>query len=183
MKKLRVYFITALALVLISACNEGKNPTSPEATTTPAGGSLAKGSGPSSAGQGKIAGTDRVFAFNATTHPNGTVSGVGTLNRTSSGTRFKFSIDCLSVDGNVATMTGTVTESNAYPTSVGSPCWFRVKDNGEGANASPDEMTFWVFCDTPEGCNIPVCDVVDPDFELEYGAFYPIAAGNIQVKP
>lgn len=178
MKTLQVYLITALALVLIAGCNTGENPATSQATSTADGGSLAKGSGPSSTGQGRIVGTDRVFAFNATTRPNGTVQGEGTLNRTDSGTRFKFSINCLSLAGNVATMSGTVTESNAFPNSIGSPCWFRVKDNGEGANAPPDEITFWYFCpDGPTGCDVPTCGS-NANADL-----FSIEAGNIQVKP
>ncbi len=175
MKAPQAYLMTVLAFVLISGCNKGESPASSEATV--AAGSLAKGSGPSATGQGRIVGTDRVFAFNATTRPNGTVQGQGTLNRTDSGTRFQFTIDCLSVNGNVATMSGTITASNAFPNSIGSPCWFRVKDNGEGANAPPDEITFLTFCPTgPVGCPIQSCSS-DQGLPL-----LPIQAGNIQVN-
>jgi hypothetical protein len=166
--------IILLSISIFSGCRENISDSSPVSSYQS---SLLKGSGPSSTGQGKIVGTDRVFAFNATTRPNGTVQGQGTLNRTDTGTKFKFDINCLSVNGNVAIMSGTVTESNAYPNSIGLPCWFKVKDNGEGTNAPPDEITFWYFCDGSVACDVPTCGS-----DLGVG-LYPIEAGNIQVKP
>lgn len=172
--------IIVLSIAIFSGCQE--NPSDPTSVNSDQG-SLLKGSGPSANGQGRISGTDRVFSFHVTTRPNGTVQGQGTLNRTDTGTRFKFDIDCISVVGNVATMSGTVTNSNNFPNSPGSPCWFRVQDNGEGSNAPADEITFWVFCPNgPEGCEIPACGDFDEEFEADFGTMFTIEAGNIQVK-
>jgi len=176
MKTLNASLMTVLAFALISGCHKGESPASSEATVTT--GSLAKGSGPSATGQGRIAGTDRVFAFNVTTRPNGTVQGEGTLNRTDTGIRIKFRIDCISVSGNVATMSGTVTGSNVFV--PGGRCWFRVKDNGEGANAPPDEMTGFIFCEGNDPN--PTCSELTCGSDLGL-PLNPIEAGNIQVMP
>ena len=147
---------------------------------------MLKGSGPSASGQGSLTfdGVRRIFAFHANTHPDGSVSGNGVLNRVSSDAdqrvKFQFDIDCLSVSGNVAIMSGTITKLPLAPEFVGGPFWFKVVDNGEGANADPDEITLFLFCDP----NDP-----DPDCELLICAndlgldLNPIEAGNIQVKP
>jgi len=165
----------ALAFALISGCDKGEDPAS--SVSTVSAGSLAKGSGPSASGQGKVVGTDRVFAFNATTLPNGTVQGAGTLNRTDEGVRINFSIDCISVSGNVATMSGTVTNSNVFV--PGGPFWFRVKDNGEGGNTPADEMTGFLFCQP--GDPDPLCAQLTCGNDLPLG-LNPIEAGNIKVK-
>jgi len=170
--------IILLSIAIFSGCNENTSESSPVSSDP---GSLLKGSGPSATGQGKMVGTNRTFSFNAVTHRDGSVSGQGQLN-SHLGAKIHFSIDCLYVEGNVATMSGTVTNSEAFQEYVGGPCWFRVKDNGEGSNAQPDEITFFIFCgpdetDTP--CTTLTCDV---DHESDAGGLQPIENGNIQVK-
>ena len=51
----------------------------------------------------------------------------------------------------------------------GDPIWFKVKDNGEGANNPPDQFTdYYIF----------ISDCYDYGF-----AYHDIENGNIQVKP
>lgn len=174
--------IILLSIAVFSGCQENiSDPTSVSNTQSP----LLKSSGPSASGQGRIVGTNRVFAFNAVTHPDGSVSGQGQLTYTHNGNDVKihFTINCISVSGNDAIMSGTVSNSKALPGYVGGPCWFKVKDNGEGANAPPDEITFFIFCqpnDISGFCATLICDV---DHELDAGGLNPIENGNIQVKP
>ena len=173
--------IIILSIAIFSGCNENTSETLPVSSDQ---GSLLKGSGPSATGQGRFSGTNRVFAFNAVTHPDGSVSGQGQLTYTHNGNDVKihFAIDCISVSGDEATISGTVTNSNVFPEYVGGPCWFKVKDNGEGSNASPDEMTFFLFCtsdDTEDPCTTLTCNV---DHESDAGGLQPIENGNIQVK-
>ncbi len=184
MKTLQTYLLPTvfiLSLTLIMGCTQTEGPAAQEETSIVEAGSLSKG-GPSANGQGSLTTSgNRIFAFHAVTHPNGNVSGNGVLNITPSGIRVHFDIDCLSVSGNVATMSGTSPKSPASPQFVGGPFWFKVVDNGEGANADPDEITLFFFClpdlsdpPCPPGCGV---DVTLPGL----GPF-PIEAGNIQVK-
>ena len=170
--------IILLSVVIFSGCNENMSDSS---SVSGNHGSLLKGLGPSASGQGRIVGSDRVFAFNVITHPNGVIQGQGTLNRTDISVRFKFNIDCLTVNDNVATMSGTITDSN-IPEVIGAPCWFRVKDNGEGSNAPPDEITYLYYCpDNQPDCEIVACG---EDLKDENGDDVPLIAieeGNIQV--
>lgn len=171
--------IILLSVSIFSGCNENTSENSPVSSNQ---GSLLKNSGPSASGQGRIVGTDRTFAFNAVTHPDGSVSGQGQLTYTHNGNDVKihFSIDCMSVNDNVATMSGTVTNSNAFES--GGPCWFKVVDNGEGNNASPDEITNLLLCEPSDPD--PLCDQLtcDQDNESYAGGLNPIENGNVQVR-
>jgi len=178
-------WIIVLSFIIFSSCNENmSDPTSVSSNQN----TLLKGSGPSATGQGRIEGTDRVFAFNAVTHNDGSVTGQGQLTYTHNGNdiRIHFSIDCISVNNNVATMSGTVTSVTGLfqgnppvPFQPGGPCWFRVVDNGEGGNAPPDEMTGFLLCD-PNDPN-PQCEQLSCGNDIQLG-LNPIENGNIQVR-
>lgn len=174
--------IILLSIVMYSGCQEStSDPTSVSSNQSP----LLKSSGPSASGQGRISGTDRTFAFNAVTHPDGRVSGQGQLTYTHNGNDVKihFTINCISVSGNEAIVSGTITNSKAFPEYVGGPCWFKVKDNGEGANAPPDEMTFFIFCATGDLSSYCAQLTCGNDLASQAGGLQPIENGNIQVKP
>ena len=167
--------IILLSIAIFSGCNENTSETSPVSSDQ---GSLLKGSGPSATGQGRISGTNRVFAFNAVTHPDGSVSGQGQITYTHNGNDVKihFNVDCLTVNGNVAILQGTVRKVIGYPEYSGVPFWGKVVDNGEGSNSNPDETTFWYYCEPETQCDLPECGG-ELDVDL-----YPIEAGNIQVR-
>jgi hypothetical protein len=127
------------------------------------------------------------YAFQARSGFDGSVS--GTLVSVSRGEdiRVKADLDCLVVNGNEAILGGVVTHLYTGPEFPGVMCvgdriWWKVKDNGEGANAPADEQTgglaemCGMFTFT-ECSDYPV--VGYPDFVPE---FIPIWAGNIQVK-
>lgn len=134
--------------------------------------------GPSANGQGSLTlGGDqqRRFSFHANNMPDGSVQGSGVLTYTTGNLKIKFDIDCLSVSGNTATMSGTITDvggSNATAVVPGWKCWFKVKDNGEGSNASPDEMSLLFSAASLGNCGVPYSVAV-----------FAIEGGNIQVKP
>jgi hypothetical protein len=112
--------------------------------------------------------------------PNGSVSGSGVLKRNPNGTKIQFDIDCLSVDGNVAIMSGTITKLPVAPEFEGGSFWFKVVDNGEGANSDTDEITLFSFCPPGDAeCEADLGDCGN-DSGLE---LITIEAGNIQVKP
>ena len=177
--------VAMLGFVLLTGCNEpSNNPLqAPQDETT----SLTKSGndGPSASGQGSRTyeeGWRRVFAFHAATNSDGSVSGSGTYNRVSADPslrlKFDFDIDCLVVDGNVAIMMGIITKSK-YSGWVGRHFQFKVVDNGEGANAAPDQMTH--FANWEPGVpndTVPFIPNCGDDLGWE---LWNIEQGNIQV--
>jgi len=134
---------------------------------------LAVFNGPSSNGHGNITvnGELRTFSFHANTLKNGEVRGSLTLHNRVNDTFIRADIDCLRVIGNTAHMSGVITRSSE-PAFEGLRAFFRVQDNGEGANSPPDGLSFLNV-----GPNVPDCNsAFSPPFQV-------IEGGNIQVKP
>ena len=113
----------------------------------------------------------RQFSFHANTMPNGDVQGNGVLTITGGGRQIKFDITCLTVVGNQARMSGTITDDNEFPQFIGTGCRFRVVDNGEGSNAADDQISLLNFGFT----GVPPCN------NVPLGLFL-VEGGNIQVK-
>lgn len=140
-----------------------------------------RASGPSANGHGTISFEGlpidgegfRHFTFHAKEMPNGSVKGSGVLTYVGGVTNLKFDIDCLSVDGNHAIMSGVTTKDNQNPENEGLLCWFEVYDNGEGSGANPDQMSLYY-----RGTDPMTYDCVN-DFDV---SIYEIEGGNIQVK-
>ncbi|MBT8274718.1 MAG: hypothetical protein KJO39_01105 [Bacteroidia bacterium] len=177
-----LFAISASVMLLFSGCsqeevqlpdNEGQNLTE-ETTET-------RASGPSASGQGTIS-LDvippvgegfRHFSFHARVKKNGSVQGSGVLTYVGGQRNLQFDIDCLEVTGNLAVMTGVVTRDNQFPELEGRLCWFKVIDNGEGANADPDQMAlFYTGTD-------PAVYTCTNNFEVPV---YDIEGGNVQVR-
>jgi hypothetical protein len=128
-------------------------------------------------GQIHVSGDLRTFTFNAKTDSSGVTTGQTEGFNRNSGTKWHGTINCLSIVGNVATMSGTVTDvSPATPPYfvVGSPILFQVIDNGEGSNAIPDLISLTFFYGTPPApaCNAPGLGIF---------ATIPVEHGNVQV--
>ncbi len=136
-----------------------------------------KGIVSSASGAGQITVGDdlRTFSYTAQRDSSNTTRGQAQLINRNSGNRFHMTINCLSVAGNVATMSGVVTNSTAdgTPFGEGNPVWFQVVDNGEGKNAPPDLISLVVFFFGPPG--VPCTSPVIP-------ANIPVEGGNIQVR-
>jgi hypothetical protein len=138
--------------------------------------SFAPPAGPSANGQGNLSlpgEISRRFAFHANTMPDGSVKGSGVLTYTGGEIKIMFDIDCLSITGSTATMSGTVTKLDGSTPSAfvpGSKVWFKVVDNGEGAKAAEDQMSLLFL--VGGGCTTPYVVPIAP-----------IEGGNIQVKP
>ncbi len=134
-------------------------------------------SGPSASGQGSLTLTNstedqqRRFSFHANTMPDGSVQGSAVITYTGGVLKAKLDINCLTVTGNQAEMSGIITD-HTNPAFIGRGFYFRVVDNGEGANATEDQMTL-VFVNLAPG--FPCVG--------GHGALRPIEGGNIQVKP
>jgi len=126
-------------------------------------------------GQFHVSGSLRTFTFNANTDSSGNTTGQTQANNRSADIKWHGTLDCLNVIGNVATMSGVVTDITpglGDPFVVGSHILFQVIDNGEGSNAPPDliSLTFFFGTGTNPGCT-------------GFGIFatIPIEHGNVQV--
>lgn len=137
----------------------------------------AAGNRPSANGQGSLRINDelRTFSFHASTDKDGNVTGSAEVHNRELDIRSHIEINCLEVSGNIATMSGVVTNSSD-PNVEGSPSVFRVRDNGEGAKAAPDQISLVSFNPNP---NAPPIDC-HASFNF---ALQNIEGGNIQVKP
>jgi hypothetical protein len=129
-------------------------------------------------GQIHVSGEYRTFTFSAQTDNTGVTTGVTQgFNR---GLPFSWegTLNCLDVEGNIATMSGTVTYANPDPgpggITVGTPLVFQVIDNGEGEKSPPDLISLTFF--NPNGPAFPCLQSIDGIF-----ANIPIEHGNVQV--
>jgi hypothetical protein len=127
----------------------------------------------SARGSGHIQfGTNSEFiTFSAVQHADGTVTGTATVHDLSAGVTAQIDVNCLTVIGNTATISGIVTRSNA-PALQGFEGIFQVVDGGEGAG-SIDFMSLANFfaVGTGNDCRVP------GEFDL-----VPVDQGNIQVE-
>jgi hypothetical protein len=90
-------------------------------------------------------------------------------------------VTCFSVeaDGKTARI-GGITEAATNPANVGGDAFWTVVDNGEGANASPDQATDLRFGQAPGG-TAAHCEFGLP---LEdFGTFGESVRANVQVRP
>ena len=111
------------------------------------------------------------FGFNAKLYADGTAEGNFEFNGHIPGTahgRTKIDLDCLSVQGNEAWMSGFVTQSSD-PSLVGGYVVFRARDNGERRDDPPDRISP-LFSAPPQECRSRPPLPMDP------------VQGNIQVR-
>jgi hypothetical protein len=99
-------------------------------------------------------------------------SGQGELFNHVTGTKLHFTVDCLSVSGNVATVSGVFTHSDNDVFPEGTPFWVRVVDNGEGKKSPRDLVSPLVAF--PGGGGVACTSAL-------LDANIPIEGGNIQV--
>ena len=134
-------FALAVALMLVTAAS---------AVESPIVHSVSVGS-PDSAGPGG----DKNFSLSARQYADGSVSGQYTdrFSQALGGGGFHAVIDCLSVDGNEAWVSGVITRGT-FPLGDGEvldisgfPVAARIRDNGNSANDPADQISFSVFGD------------------------------------
>ena len=128
----------------------------------------------------------RTFSFTAKQDSSGISSGQAQLDARTSGVVFHMTINCLNVVGNIATMSGVISQVNAIAASIGAapgdPVWFRVADN-KGTD-SPDQITFVFFNTPPLNTPFPVCTDSDATVVADLGgepSLVPIEGGNVTV--
>lgn len=139
---------------------------------------------PSVSGFGKLD-PGRTFAFTAH-EKDGVGTGTGVIVIPGI-VRFTFDIDCLEVDGNVATMSGKIgrlawlNPDIGDIVATGNLVWFQAVDNGEGANAGADYMSkIEVWAPGEPNPELYTCT---SDALLSQVPLQEVLDGNIQVKP
>jgi len=119
-------------------------------------------------------GEKSTFVFNAIKKNDGTVNGHLVYQFRGDNSSFKMKLDCLTIVGNNAIMSGVITqiEGDNLPPSffVGQRAEFQVEDNGEGGDDPPDLISDLIIF---PGAN---CGLRAPT------PYLPID-GNIQVQP
>jgi hypothetical protein len=123
----------------------------------------------------------RTFAFTAIEQKDGDIIGMAELQNRTSDDRVHLDVNCLEINGNVATISGVITKSKDI-SLIGQTGIFQVMDNGEPGSqyptypqsSGPDRISF--FSVFPSATNITChCNCA---FDT-----VPIAHGNIQVRP
>ena len=183
MRYLSVTSVLLLLVISVTGCNEDAAPT--ELSSAPeeiAGSPLNKGGGPSANGQAilpeeALFGYFQNFSFQARENQDGSITGTMEFNcRQPWSGRVHGTIDCMTIVGNQATMSGVVTHSDIPGYQPGRLFWFRVVDNGEGNNSPADQFSdVWGL---PEGISIPCTESLPINFDM-----FDIEHGNVQVKP
>jgi hypothetical protein len=146
------------------------------ANLAPAGGADA-GVLESATGSGQFVtdtGFFRTFAFTAVKYEDGSVRGEAEVRNPDMGTLRHVQIDCLSIRGNLAIASGFFTSAED-PSLIGAPAIFAVQDNGQGANAPPDQVSRGVYANQKLTCETAPTS-------LALSVLVPIDAGNVQVR-
>lgn len=174
--------ITGFSLfILFTGCTSDTLDTADEEVLTSHSLS-AKSSGPSASGHGTISFENlptlngegfRQFTFHARENNNGTVTGGGVITYQGGELNLKFDINCLSVEGNIAVMSGVITKFKDNPASEGQLFYFEVMDNGEGSKTDTDQISVFYRGTDPA---VYTC-AINYDNPL-----YFIEGGNIQVQ-
>jgi hypothetical protein len=170
------FLVPAVALLFVLACDS--NPrllvTAPEeAAFNRAGGGGQPDESASGSGHATYVQEKRTFTFTARNRADGTVSGQFQIINRDLDIRTHGSILCMTVKGNEAWIAGLVEitdRENLAPATT-----WRVVDNGQGAAASPDQISFAY----PSSIAIAEGWCRDtPRWTL-----VPVEQGNIQVRP
>ena len=117
----------------------------------------------------------RTLSFAAIRHADGRVSGQWELNNRANDTRLHGSVTCLTVIDNRAWIGGILDQSSNPTTIEGRGVSWRVLDNGEGADAPPDQLSLTFTNLNPEIPEIRCRNA--PPYPL-----LPVEAGNIHVR-
>jgi hypothetical protein len=84
-------------------------------------------------------------------------------------------VDCLTVLGNIAVVSGIAWSATGPGNTDGDGAIFAVEDNGQGANATPDLVT---YAYTGSGL---VCTDFHSPADVNPSLFYAVEGGNIQI--
>lgn len=174
----------ALTALLLAAC-EGA-PAGPALAESDA---LVAASGTpvvrSARGSGHIThlGEYRTFAFNVRESGDGSASGMWQIQSRHTNSTLHGKVECVSFDGNAAWFSGRLTRSSNPVYPVGSVWGMIVVDNGEGAGASPDQVSLATGFNPPDPaawCATPLASI--RSIFVNIGPF-DVENGNVQVSP
>ena len=184
MKYLPFLSLILLLFISLTACNEETGPTEQSSSEQLAGDingdALNKSNGPSANGQAILSkevlyGYFQNFSFHARKDKDGSIKGsIEFKCRQPWSGRVHGRIDCMTIEGNQATISGFATHSDIEGYPPGSFFWFRVVDNGEGKNSPADQFSDvwgvpeWISCNE----TLPIA------FDM-----FDIEHGNVQVNP
>jgi hypothetical protein len=116
---------------------------------------------------------DETYKVNVQKDGSGNVRGVIQISLSEPMVAFTAEPNCLEVSGNLAWLEGVVTRSSDDVIPVGTPIFFRIRDNGQGAASDPDAVSF-LFHGAPM---VGRCAA-----RFGVGAPWPLTEGNIQVR-
>ncbi len=118
----------------------------------------------------------RTFSYAAVKYADGTVKGEweGYNRSLGPGARAHGDVLCFEIKGNKAWIGGLIEQFPTRPERVGLEFGWRVIDNGQGANAPPDQITRTLRIGAPAS---DFCTSA-PDI----GFLHDVEAGNIQVR-
>ena len=168
----------SLMLVAVGVMGCSESSTAPR-TVTPgsasfsAGGKTAQATG---SGNFTYLGEWRNFAFNAQKGADGSVTGQMQVNNRAQDRFSHYTVTCMGVVGNHAFLGVNVASSND-PSVVGLNGILAVVDNGEGANAPPDQVSL-VQLGYDAATVAQWCNGV---YSINSFPLYNIEAGNIQI--
>ncbi len=117
----------------------------------------------------------RTFGFSTVQRSDGSATGQMQIQARQFGNTIHIEVNCLNVIGNVALISGTITQ-HTDPAEVGATAGLAVEDNGEGTNAPADRTTF--LFGFPPGT--PACLLFGPADAAPF--LMPIEGGNIMVR-
>jgi hypothetical protein len=172
---MRRFSIAVAALGLVVAGCDGPTPTSPRPTIS---GPLFAAGGNGvvhrvSVGSHDIVppGTDANFSLIALEKGDGTMTGQWTDQFGQGEGGVHVDVNCVSVLGRDAWVSGVVTHSNREAAPVGSYAITRVRDNGTSENEPPDEISFTFIRLAPLNCQLR------PALPL-----FPLQGGEVKVE-
>lgn len=127
----------------------------------------------------------RNIAFSANKKADGSVTGQIQLKNRETGVTYHGDMICVAyVEGSDPPIYGLAASDQRVVgdegSAMGEVVW-AVRDNGQGANAEPDQITFWEWF--PEGVGKFLCEDLATFFPpaVIEGLFIPVEAGNISV--
>ena len=119
----------------------------------------------------------RTFSFEARKLSDGTVNGNAQVKNRATDQTLNIHIDCLNLLGNIALVSGIAWSATGPGNTNGDGAIFAVEDNGQGANAAPDRVT---YAYTGSGL---VCTDFHTVADIDQSLFYDVDGGNIQLHP
>jgi hypothetical protein len=117
----------------------------------------------------------RTFSFEARKFADGTVTGNAQVKNRATDQTLNIHVDCLNVLGKVAVVSGIAWSATGPGNTDGDRAIFAVEDNGQGANAAPDRVT---YAYTGTGL---VCSDFHSAADVDPSLFYDVEGGNIQL--